>query len=92
MHDSERMMWEEAYRAALNETDPEKLAQRVLDAEGAMFRRGLQLNGSANDCEEQRAMNDAAADLLALKTHKLGWPFPTARDLKARQIRSEPSQ
>jgi hypothetical protein len=33
MPHSEPVVWEELYRAALNELDPEKLTQRVLDAE-----------------------------------------------------------
>ena len=74
MPHSEPVLWEELYRAALKESDPEQLTQRVLDAEWALFRRALQLNGSSNHHEERDAMDQAAADLLVTKIRKLGWP------------------
>jgi hypothetical protein len=83
MPHSEPVLWQELYRAALTESDPEKLTQHVLDAESALFRRGLQLDGSSNHHEERGAMNQAAADLLVLKIHKLGWPSPKSKKVKA---------
>jgi len=76
MRSSEPALWEESCRAALRESDPELLKQRVLDAEAALFRRALQLNGSPDDEEERAAMDQAGADLLVIKVRKLGWPSP----------------
>ena len=79
---AEPVLWEELYRAALNESDPAQLKQLLLDAEWALFRRGLQLNGSSNHDEERGMMNQAAADLLVIKIRKLGWPSPYTKKLK----------
>ena len=76
MPHSEPVLWELSYQAVLNESDPEQLKQRVLDAEWALFQRALQLNGSSNHKEERGMMNQAAADLLIIKIRKLGWPSP----------------
>jgi hypothetical protein len=84
MRSSEPALWEESYRAALRESDPELLKQRVLDAEAALFRRALQLNGSPDDEKERAAMDQAGADLLVIKVRKLGWPSPFPKKEKAR--------
>lgn len=70
--------WRERYAAALKESDPEKLHAAVLAAEEALFFRGQEINGSADHERERKEMEAAAADLLAVKIHKLGWPKITA--------------
>jgi hypothetical protein len=66
--------WKESYAAALKESDPAKLHAAVLAAEEALFLRGQEINGSANHEAERKEIAAAAADLLAVKIHKLGWP------------------
>jgi hypothetical protein len=71
--------WKESYKNALRESDKKKLAELVLAAEERMFFRGLELSGSMNNHHERSEMSSAAADLLAVKVYKLGWPNPKSR-------------
>jgi hypothetical protein len=66
--------WKQRYAAALKESDPAKLHKAVLAAEEALFLRGQEINGSADHEAERKEIEAAAADLLAVKIHKLGWP------------------
>jgi hypothetical protein len=66
--------WKERYAAALKESDPAKLHKAVLAAEEALFLRGQEINGSADHEAERTEIEAAAADLLAVKIHKLRWP------------------
>lgn len=66
--------WKERYAAALRESDPEKVHAAVLAAEEALFLRGQEINGSPGHEAEQKEIEAASADLLAVKIHKLGWP------------------
>lgn len=66
--------WKETYQKALRESNNEKQHELVLAAEEAIFRRFQELQESANHGVERTEMEAAAADLLAIKTHKLGWP------------------
>jgi hypothetical protein len=69
-------IWREAYRKALNEKDDGQLTDAVHAAEGAIFLRSQELDGSADHHAEREEMKAAGADLLAIKSHKLGWPPP----------------
>ncbi len=66
--------WKESYELAVRESDKPKLAARVHAAEVMIFLRGQELSGSADHHYERNEMKCAAADLLAIKTYKLGWP------------------
>jgi len=67
-------LWKESYELALRESDKPKLAALVHAAEVMIFLRGQELSHSADDHAERSEMRAATADLLAIKTYKLGWP------------------
>lgn len=74
MSNSDVLPWKQAYQETLENQDTEKLTSRILNAEAAIFERLQQLAGSSDHREERKEMEAAAADLLAIKVHKLGWP------------------
>lgn len=79
MPDSYATLWKEPYRQALKESDPQKLTELVQAAEYAIVLRLRELENSMDDHEERSEMKRAAADLLVIKTYKLGWPgVPTS--------------
>jgi hypothetical protein len=67
-------LWKESYESAVRESDIQKLAALVHAAEEAIFFRGRELSRSADHHVERNEMRGAAADLLTIKTYKLGWP------------------
>jgi hypothetical protein len=73
--------WKESYENAVRESDKKKLAGLVRAAEERMFFRGQELSRATNHHEEHSQMSAAAADLLAVKVYKLGWPNPKSRPL-----------
>jgi hypothetical protein len=78
MPDSYPTSWKEPYRQALKESDEQKLTELVHAAEYAIVLRLQELENSTDHHEERIEMKLAAADLLVIKTYKLGWPgFPT---------------
>lgn len=66
--------WQEAYRAALLELDPEKLPKRVEVAETAIFKRLQTLSKAPDSKAERQAIEDALASLRTLKADNLGFP------------------
>jgi hypothetical protein len=79
MPNSYATSWKEAYHQALREPDAQKLTELVQAAEQAIVLRLQELGNSTDNYEERAEMKRAAADLLAIKTYKLGWPaVPTA--------------
>ena len=66
--------WQQLYRAAVIETDHEKLEERVTYAENAIFTR-LQSIASADDHHAERhAIQDALTALRVLKRERLSFP------------------
>jgi hypothetical protein len=60
--------WRELYRAALFETDRDKIPSRIEEAEKAIIQRARQLFGSSTDTiEEDQALDDALYALRALQ-------------------------
>jgi hypothetical protein len=74
MQDSYLTSWKELYLRALFESDTEKVTELVLATEQAITLRTQEFVNSAADHEERSEMAFAKASLLAIKTHKLGWP------------------
>ncbi len=61
------LSWQELYRAALLEVDPEQLRQRIDDAEKAIHERSEELRQAGDQVnEEQGAMADALRALRVL--------------------------
>ena len=74
--------WQPQVLAALIETDRERLRVKVVAAEEAMCRRGLEL--TSKDDMERTAMRDASRQLRALMITVLGYP-PVAWESKSNQ-------
>ena len=66
--------WKAEYEKTVWETDQDKLLPCIHATEAALFLRWQELGNDSSVNEERAAMNAAAADLLAIKLHKLGWP------------------
>jgi hypothetical protein len=66
--------WKQPYREALKISEKERLTGLVQSAELAMFDRAKELTDSPEHRQERNELRLAGMDLLAVKTHKLGWP------------------
>jgi len=66
--------WQHEYEAARLERDPEKLLQRAMAAETAIFNRLQALAGRAGHEAERQAIEDALEGLRVLKKDVLGFP------------------
>jgi hypothetical protein len=66
--------WIQAYRQAVEETDPEKLPERVLAAAIAIYNRRQELVLSSSDSAESEAMKRACRQLMKIKTEQLKLP------------------
>ena len=67
MSDIKFVSWKEILLKTLDETDPEKLAQLVPEAELAMFKRKLELRDSPENSEELSTMCVASEALRVVK-------------------------
>jgi hypothetical protein len=68
------LSWQETYRAAVLETDSEKLEVSLAKTEGLMFLRMQELaeqNLAGNELEE---INAAWQKMSTLRFERLGWP------------------
>jgi hypothetical protein len=66
--------WQSEYKAVLIETDREKLVERVVEAEAAIFNRLQTIAQSQKHQAERQAIEDALANLRVLKREGLGFP------------------
>jgi hypothetical protein len=66
--------WKQPYREALKTSEKAKLTELVQSAELAMLDRLKELTDSPDHRQERNELRLACMDLLAVKTHKLGWP------------------
>jgi hypothetical protein len=66
--------WKTPYQGALLEADPKKLAERVAEAEVAIFKRLQQLNRSQDGHVEREAIEDAIRALRVIKRYRLNFP------------------
>jgi len=66
--------WQNEYRAALVELDPEKLSERVAAAETSIYKRLQQISQGSDHLAERQAIEDAVAGLRILKRDSLGFP------------------
>jgi hypothetical protein len=68
----ETLSWKAEYEKTIWESDTEKLFPCIHATEAALFLRRQDNDSVAK--EDRAATNAVAADLLAIKIHKLGWP------------------
>ncbi len=66
--------WQKPYEQALLEVDREKLKQKLLKAESAIFLRLQQLVNSSDGHAERQAIDDALSGIRVLKTQQLDYP------------------
>ena len=66
--------WQNEYRAALVELDPEKLSERVAAAETSIYKRLQQIAQSSGHQAERQAIEDALSALSALMIERLDFP------------------
>ena len=61
---------------AIDESDLQKLPEKLAAAEGAIFLRWQELSDSHRDHEESEALRQASRELLKIQTERLKWPIP----------------
>jgi hypothetical protein len=66
--------WSLKYGEALLEADPKKLAERVAEAETAIFGRLQQLSRAQDGHAEREAIEDAIRALRVIKRERLDFP------------------
>ena len=66
--------WQQTLHEALVEQDPERLKERVAEAEVAVFLRLQDLSKAQDSPAERHALQDASEALLALKRDTLKFP------------------
>ena len=65
--------WQNEYAAALVETNPQKLPERVEAAEAAIFKRLKHLPQDSDSYIERQVIEDALQSLRTLKKNELGF-------------------
>jgi hypothetical protein len=66
--------WQNEYEAALLESEPERLADRVQIAETAIYERLQQISQNSDHHTERQVIEDALAALRVLKRDEPGFP------------------
>ena len=74
MVDDYKFEWQRMLHEALVEQDPERLKERVAEAEAAVFLRLQDLAQTQNSPTERNALQEASKTLLALKRDTLKFP------------------
>jgi hypothetical protein len=64
--------WQQALQQAILELDPDKLQERVVEAERVILDRVLELQQSKNGVDERIAIDDGLSLLRTLKRSRLG--------------------
>jgi len=72
--DDYKFEWQRMLHEALVEQDPERLKERVAEAEAAVFLRLQDLAQTQNSPTERNALQEASKTLLALKRDTLKFP------------------
>jgi hypothetical protein len=74
MFNDNRFAWQQVLQEALMEVNPERLREKVAEAEAAVFQRLQSLAQLPDSAEERNALHDAADSLLSLKREVLKYP------------------
>ncbi len=85
MADDTSLDWRMRHRDLQAETDPEKLREKAMQLEAAIFERCQQLDGHAGDDSERESLKKAIAQLRKVQVEKLGFPVS---DLESSASRS----
>ena len=72
--DHSKFQWKKLVQDALVEVNPDKLRDKVADAEAAVFQRLQALTSKSDSSEELHALQDASNTLLVLKREVLRFP------------------
>jgi hypothetical protein len=72
--DRNNFEWKNVLHEALVEVNPDKLKEKVAEAEAAIFQRLQALRESSESAEERHALQDASNALLTLKRELLKFP------------------
>jgi hypothetical protein len=74
MKEGKSLEWQNLYRKAVTERDPERLPEQIARAEAAIYSRMKQVRRVKMDEAEERAIDDALRTLRVLKIqHFHGW-------------------
>jgi len=68
--------WQQLLQDAIDETDLQKVPEKLAAAEGAIFLRWQELSGSRDSHEEAHALHRASEELLKIQTQRLKWRLP----------------
>lgn len=66
--------WTKIFQEALVEVNPERLKEKIVESEAAIFQRLQALQSAPDNVEELRALQDASNTLLVLKREVLKFP------------------
>ena len=69
--------WRILYEAAVDEANPGVFERLVFETEYAILRRLRELSKNPDGPLELNEISDAVANILRLKSERLGWPNPT---------------
>jgi len=72
--ENNKFEWQKTLQEAMVEPNPDKLKERVAEAEAAIFLRLQALAQSPNGAVEKQALQDASQLLLSLKREALKFP------------------
>jgi hypothetical protein len=72
--DCDEFDWQKPLQEAMVELNPDKLKERVAEAEAAIFLRLQALAQSSSGAVEKQALQDASQLLLSLKKEALKFP------------------
>lgn len=66
--------WEQPLQEAIDETNLQKLTEKLSAAETAIFQRMQELTVSPNGHHESEAIRLACNEILKIQTQRLKWP------------------
>ena len=78
--------WQKSFKAALSETDKQKLQAKVLIAEWKIYQRLQAISSNGDHPEERAAIDEAVRELLTLKVDQLNYPAWNRNDDGATSI------
>ncbi len=68
--------WQKPLQQALDESDLQKVVEKLSVAKAVIFVRMQELNGSTDGHKESEAIREACKELLRIQARRLKWPVP----------------